>query len=165
VTSLIVNVFCFILINSKKIMRLPANNETEKRLQREIYNGCNLFLQKYKLTLSLLPKVSRSSSIQSTTVSVKSPNPEQTDTAMDKANSLPPIESPKQDVASPSTDEIDAQGLRETLAVLRDQKDRVEAYMREAIERRKFEDVQSLKLSLDDLETEINNIRNQLRDG
>ncbi|RKP05799.1 hypothetical protein THASP1DRAFT_32366 [Thamnocephalis sphaerospora] len=146
---------------SKKILRLPTANDTEQRLQQAIYHTCNMFLQQYKLTLSLLPKMARSTPTQSPSVSASSPASFSASTSAHGEQAHPPTHPPP----SHSAADIRATELRETLSVLRDQRERVEAYMREASERRKFEDVQTLKLSLDDLETEIERIRSELRDG
>jgi hypothetical protein len=62
------------------------------------------------------------------------------------------------------TDKPTASMLRETLSVLREQRERVAAYLLEANEHRKFEDVSTLQTSLDELEMEITRIHNQLRD-
>ncbi|RKP22851.1 FYVE zinc finger-domain-containing protein [Syncephalis pseudoplumigaleata] len=158
---------------SKQIGRLPAHSDTDARLHAAIGRACQLFLQQNMLTLSLLPKLLRSASTVSSasTVTPPPPPPSSTPSADSHASGQhaqppppPPTPSVNAPAPSPMADKPTAAMLRETLAVLREQRERVAAYLLEANEHRKFEDVSTLQTSLDELEAEITRIHNELRD-
>ncbi|KAI8051118.1 hypothetical protein BDF22DRAFT_89627 [Syncephalis plumigaleata] len=176
---------------SKQIGRLPTVSETDTRLHAAIGRASQLSLQQNMLTLSLLPKLLRSSSnASSSQQSVTAPTSSTSTvtrmtyaaTSSSSSSSLSSSQigdtsHGKQDKgvksvtlssdtpASPvMPDKPTASMLRETLSVLREQRERVAAYLLEANEHRKFEDVSTLQTSLDELEMEITRIHNQLRD-
>ncbi|KAI9593321.1 FYVE zinc finger-domain-containing protein [Syncephalis fuscata] len=170
---------------SKQIARLPTNTETEMRLQAAIGRACQLFLQQNMLSLSLLPKLLRpASTVSLSSLSSQTPDiatkvsPSTSIASSSKAATAdeslrtshgekgPAKSSPPNSTPSPTGtfDKPTAVTLRETLHVLREQRERVAAYLLEANEHRKFEDVSTLQTSLDELELEITRIHNQLRD-
>lgn len=135
-------------------MKLPVMTETEKRLRDAVYRACHLFLQRHMLTLSFLPKVFGTGNATATPQTIEIPKPPPSPTST--------IDSQLSDT---STVEVkrSAHELRAMLTVLREQREQVAGFLLEANERRRFEDVHTLQLSMDELDVEIARIRGELR--
>ncbi|KAG0082095.1 carboxypeptidase Y-deficient [Linnemannia elongata] len=131
---------------SKKIAKLPTHSQHQKQLNTNLYWWATQYLQTNMFPLSVIPKVFGKS---------KPPG-----------NSSPSSSSPAPSISSPQPDSMDNEAEIESLAqlaVMEDQKRLVESYIEEASRKRKFDDVKSLKMSLEELENEIAAIRSGQR--
>ncbi|KAG0203034.1 carboxypeptidase Y-deficient [Mortierella sp. GBA30] len=128
---------------SKKIAKLPAHTQHQKQLYTNLYWWATQYLQTNMFPLSVIPKVFGK------------------DTKPKGSGSL--SSSPSASVSSPRPDsaqenEASIESLAQ-LAVLEEQRRLVESYIEEASRKRRFDDVKSLTMSLEELENEIACIR------
>ncbi|KAG0317854.1 carboxypeptidase Y-deficient [Linnemannia gamsii] len=130
---------------SKKIAKLPTHSQHQKQLNTNLYWWATQYLQTNMFPLSVIPKVFGKSKPPGTSSPTSS-------------SPAPSISSPQPD----AMDEADIESLAQ-LAIMEDQKRLVESYIEEASRKRKFDDVKSLKLSLEELENEIAAIRSAQR--
>ncbi|KAK3812787.1 MAG: FYVE zinc finger-domain-containing protein [Linnemannia gamsii] len=131
---------------SKKIAKLPTHSQHQKQLNTNLYWWATQYLQTNMFPLSVIPKVFGKSKPPGT--------------------SSPSSSSPAPSISSPLPDAMDNETEIETLAqlaVMEDQRRLVESYIEEASRKRKFDDVKSLKMSLEELENEIAAIRSGRR--
>jgi hypothetical protein len=110
---------------AKSIKKLPAQTACMKRLQANICNAANMYLQQNMLPLQMLPRILKSSNSQ------KNKAPE---------NKM----------------------LASQLETYIEQYNLVEGFIRDAKADRKYDDVKTLKSSLEELHGEIKRIRVQL---
>ncbi|KAI8877053.1 hypothetical protein K501DRAFT_337674 [Backusella circina FSU 941] len=110
---------------AKSIKKLPAQTACMKRLQANICNAANMYLQQNMLPLQMLPRI------------LKSSNTEKNKTPENKM-------------------------LASQLETYIEQYNLVEGFIRNAKADRKYDDVKTLKASLEELHTEIKRIRVQL---
>ncbi|KAF9127237.1 carboxypeptidase Y-deficient [Mortierella sp. 14UC] len=131
---------------SKKIAKLPTHSQHQKQLNTNLYWWATQYLQTNMFPLSVIPKVFGKNRPPGT------PSPSSS--------------SPAPSISSPQPDAMDNEAEIETLAqlaVMEDQRRLVESYIEEASRKRKFDDVKSLKMSLEELENEIAAIRSGQR--
>ncbi|KAF9102023.1 carboxypeptidase Y-deficient [Mortierella sp. GBA35] len=129
---------------SKKIAKMPTHSQHQKQLHTNLYWWATQYLQTNMFPLSVIPKVFGGG---------KSKPP---------GTSSPSSSSPAPSISSPQPDAMDNEAEIESLAqlaVMEDQRRLVESYIEEASRKRKFDDVKSLKISLEELENEIAAIR------
>ncbi|KAF9189175.1 carboxypeptidase Y-deficient [Haplosporangium sp. Z 767] len=133
---------------SKKIAKLPAHTQHQKQLHTNLYWWATQYLQTNMFPLSVIPKVFSKDSKQQGGPSSTSSSP------------LPTVSSP----GSESTQENEAaiESLAH-LAVMEEQRRLVESYIEDATRKRRFDDVKSLKVSLEELENEMAAIRSGQR--
>eukprot|EP00158_Paraphelidium_tribonemae_P006981 Partr_v1_DN28059_c1_g2_i1_m57050 putative Zinc finger, FYVE domain containing 20 len=110
---------------SKRIFGLPSSNSEQTRLQRNIFNAANMFLQTNMLTLQMLPKFKQG--VNDITDAGESQQLEP---------ALPPERS-------------------HHIAILEEQKVQLKTFMDNALKKRLFDDVRALQRSLDDIEAEL----------
>lgn len=132
---------------SRKVLSIKVHTEEEQRLQHQIHTVAAQYLQDHMLPLKALPKVLKHTKPSSSLTEVV--------TATDVNNTpstptLPPL----------SSDEI--QSLREQVIVLEEQKFLVTGMIAEASSRRKFDEVEPLQQSINDLDKELDSIRSKL---
>lgn len=121
---------------SKKIAKLPAHTQHQKQLYNNLYWWATQYLQTNMFPLSVIPKV----------FGTVEKDPKRQDTS----SPGPSISSLDNDISP----EAQAQ-----MAVMEEQRRIVESYIEEATRKRKFDDVKSLKMSLQELDNEIAAIR------
>ncbi|KAF9921855.1 carboxypeptidase Y-deficient [Linnemannia zychae] len=131
---------------SKKIARLPTHSQHQKQLNTNLYWWATQYLQTNMFPLSVIPKVFGK-------------NKPQGSSSSGSASPVPSTSSPQPDATD---NEAEIETLAQ-LAVMEDQRRLVESYIEEANRKRKFDDVKSLKISLDELENEIAAIRSGQR--
>ncbi|RUP52154.1 hypothetical protein BC936DRAFT_139480 [Jimgerdemannia flammicorona] len=123
---------------SKRIFSLPTRSASLKRLHTNIHIAATHYLQKHMFPLQMLPKILkplRSTLAEPVNGTGKSKNMGQK-----------------------------AAELQEVIKVLEEQCASVESYVAEAQKKRKFDDVKTLKASLDDLKEEIGRLKAEIRE-
>ncbi|KAH8554952.1 FYVE zinc finger-domain-containing protein [Umbelopsis sp. PMI_123] len=124
---------------SKRINMLPAHSSSMRRLQANIHIAANHYLQRNMFPLQMLPRIL---------------NPDSKSKKGSKANGRTRTPSPH---AQAEIDDLNAQ-----LAAFEEQKSLVAGFVKEAQRQRKFDDVRTLKVSLSELEGEIDRLRTEL---
>ncbi|KAF9109879.1 carboxypeptidase Y-deficient [Mortierella sp. AM989] len=137
---------------SKKIVKLPAHSQHQKQLHTNLYWWATQYLQTNMFPLSVIPKVFGSGGKEPRQLGTSSP-------AL-SSSPAPSISSPMPESIQDNEAEIESLAQ---LAVMEEQRRLVESYIEEASRKRKFDDVKSLKMSLEDLESEIAAIRSGQR--
>ncbi|KAF1804283.1 hypothetical protein FB192DRAFT_1279461 [Mucor lusitanicus] len=120
---------------AKSIKTLPVRSACMKRLQANICNAANIYLQQNMLPLQMLPRILKSENANSKKKSVAN-----------KGNNN-----------TPERIELQAQ-----LSTYLEQYSLVEGFIKEANANRKYDDVKTLKYSLDELHAEIVRLRKLL---
>ncbi|KAI8601976.1 FYVE zinc finger-domain-containing protein [Dissophora ornata] len=138
---------------SKKIVKLPARSQHQKQLHTNLYWWATQYLQTNMFPLSVIPKVFGNGNKEPKQIGNSSPL---------SSSPAPSISSPMPDSAQDNEAEIE---ILAQLAVMEEQRRLVESYIEEATRKRKFDDVKSLKMSLEELENEIAAIRSGQRRG
>ena len=118
---------------SKRIFSLPARSASLKRLHTNIHIAATHYLQKHMFPLQRLPKILKP-----------------------LRNSL------SETVNGDGKKSKRATELQEQIKVLEEQSAQVEKFVADAQGKRKFDDVKTLKVSLDDLRGEIDKLRMEL---
>ncbi|KAF9356287.1 carboxypeptidase Y-deficient [Mortierella sp. AD094] len=137
---------------SKKIVKLPAHTQHQKQLHNNLYWWATQYLQTNMFPLSVIPKVFGNGGKEPKQLGASSP-------AL-SSSPAPSISLPMSDSAQDNEAEIESLAQ---LAVMEEQRRLVESYIEEASRKRKFDDVKSLKMSLEELESEIAAIRSGQR--
>ncbi|KAF9996524.1 carboxypeptidase Y-deficient [Entomortierella chlamydospora] len=137
---------------SKKIVKLPAHTQHQKQLHNNLYWWATQYLQTNMFPLSVIPKVFGHGGKEPKQLGTSSP-------AL-SSSPAPSISLPSSDSAQDNEAEIESLAQ---LAVMEEQRRLVESYIEEATRKRKFDDVKSLKMSLEELENEIAAIRSGQR--
>ncbi|KAG0229618.1 carboxypeptidase Y-deficient [Actinomortierella wolfii] len=142
---------------SKKIHALPAHSVQQKQLQNNLHWWATQYLQTNMFPLSVIPKVFQnqgdgpgSSYGTGGSNGGNDGGSGKNNAKHDKDSSslLPPSTS------KPQQDEKISEAMA-LIAVLEEQRSQVESFIEDASRRRRFDDVTSLKQSLDELEAEI----------
>ena len=150
-------------IAARRIRDLPTTSETQKKLQKAIYQQATSFLHLYMLPLKALPKVLKHASphgIMSNGHLTGSAHPTHA-LAPIKYNDIDNVSQISSSSAISALEE-EEKSLRERLIVLEEQKFFVDEMMRDANKRRKFDEVSSLTQNVQDLSKEIDQIQGQL---
>ncbi|KAF9381936.1 carboxypeptidase Y-deficient [Mortierella sp. AD011] len=137
---------------SKKIVKLPAHTQHQKKLHNNLYWWATQYLQTNMFPLSVIPKVFGHGGKEPKQLGTSSP-------AL-SSSPAPSISLPSSDSVQDNEAEIESLAQ---LAVMEEQRRLVESYIEEATRKRKFDDVKSLKMSLEELESEIAAIRSGQR--
>ena len=142
---------------SVRIRDLPTQSSTQKRLQQAIFRQANNFLDTHMLTLKKIPK-----NLKHATPNGKgSSRPGNSALASIRYNDIEAgsVVSSSSAVSALETEEKE---LRERLIILEEQKFMVSEMVADATKHRRFDEVSSLAQNLEDLNTEIDQINNQL---
>ncbi|KAF9982989.1 carboxypeptidase Y-deficient [Mortierella antarctica] len=132
---------------SKKIAKLPAHSQHQKQLHTNLYWWATQYLQTNMFPLSVIPKVFGKDT--------KTQGPGSLSSSPSLSSSSPRLDSAQENEAA-------IESLAQ-LAVLEEQRRLVESYIEEASRKRKFDDVKSLTMSLEELESEIAAVRSGQR--
>lgn len=116
---------------AKSIKTLPVRSACMKRLQANICNAANIYLQQNMLPLQMLPRILKSESVNKKNAAGK-----------------------KTKTSAKETTELESQ-----LQLYLEQYGLVEGFIRDANNDRKYDDVKTLKISLDELHAEITRIK------
>ncbi|KFX91189.1 hypothetical protein V490_06032, partial [Pseudogymnoascus sp. VKM F-3557] len=146
---------------AKRIRDLPTSNETEAKLQKAIYQQASNFLHLHMLPLKSLPKMLKHASPHGSGNPRPARNGGGGAVAAIKYND---IDSASQMSSSSSVLAMEAEEkeLRERLIVLEEQKFMVSEMIADANKRRKFDEVSSLSMNMEDLSKEIDQITSMI---
>ncbi|KAJ5111521.1 hypothetical protein N7532_002056 [Penicillium argentinense] len=166
---------------ARRIRDLPTNSPTQQRLQKAIYQQASNFLHLHMLPLKSLPKVLKHASpagdrIPSRTSSPSTPvngspapgaRPQDSALASIKYNDRAGANGSSSSLASDTSSAVSAleaeeKALRERLIVLEEQKFFVSEMIADANRRRKFDEVSSLAVNVEDLSREIDRVNGML---
>lgn len=161
---------------ARRIRDMPTESPTRQRLQKAIYQKASNFLHLHMLPLKSLPKIlkhasptgdqvpSRSTSSPSTPVN-GSPRPRESALASIKYGGVAASgsnSSLSETSSAVSALEAEEKSLRERLIVLEEQKFFVSEMIADANRRRKFDEVSSLAVNVEDLSREIDRVNGML---
>lgn len=169
---------------ARRIRDLPTQSASQARLQKAIYQQASNFLHLHMLPLKSLPKILKHAASKRLIPSGRVPNEGDIQTASHTNGSVTAAavasgHPPASDVASNATNgsnvsissdnssvvsalEAEEKSLRERLVVLEEQKFFVSEMIVDANRRRKFDEVSSLALNVEDLSNEIDRIKDTL---
>lgn len=162
-------------IAARRVRDMPTDSPTQQRLQKAIYQQASNFLHLHMLPLKSLPKIlkhaapngqlSNGASSPSTFTSNspgRATRPRESALASINYNSIAGngnASSPSSETSSAiSALEAEEKNLRERLIVLEEQKFFVSEMIADANRRRKFDEVSSLAMNIEDLNREIDRI-------
>ncbi|KAJ5120184.1 hypothetical protein N7448_010853 [Penicillium atrosanguineum] len=166
-------------VAARRIRDLPTQSPTQQRLQKAIYQQASNFLHLHMLPLKSLPKVlkhaspaadripSRTSSPAIPVNGSPAPRPQESALASIKYNNRVAASGSTSSLASESSSAVSAleaeeKSLRERLIVLEEQKFFVSEMIADANRRRKFDEVSSLAVNVEDLSREIDKVNGML---
>lgn len=166
-------------VAARRIRDLPTESPTQQRLQKAIYQQASNFLHLHMLPLKSLPKVlkhaspaadrihSRTSSPATPLSGSPAPRPQESALASIKYNNRVAASGSNSSLASESSSAVSAleaeeKSLRERLIVLEEQKFFVSEMIADANRRRKFDEVSSLAVNVEDLSREIDKVNGML---
>ncbi|KAJ6082915.1 hypothetical protein N7467_007050 [Penicillium canescens] len=166
-------------VAARRIRDMPTNSPTQQRLQKAIYQQASNFLHLHMLPLKTLPKILKhatpaSDRIPSRTSSPSTPvnsstsniRPSESALASIRYNSIAASGS-NSSLASETSSAVSAleaeeKSLRDRLIVLEEQKFFVSEMIADANRRRKFDEVSSLAVNVEDLSREIDRVNGML---
>ncbi|CAG8522589.1 16423_t:CDS:10 [Funneliformis mosseae] len=141
---------------SKKINSLLTYSESEKRLQSNIHLAANQYLQQSMLPLSVLPRIFKKDQNQQTK---DQQIDDDDDVVLAFANGRP------RSLSMSSTKSVkEEKQLRQQLEAFLEQEKNLEVFIQEATRKRKFDDLKTLKISLDEIRMEITKKKSELGD-
>ncbi|GAB1202031.1 hypothetical protein APSETT445_000638 [Aspergillus pseudonomiae] len=165
-------------VAARRIRDLPTESSAQQRLQKAVYQQASNFLHLHMLPLKSLPKVLKHSTpngrLPSSPTSSPSPNNGSTSGHRRQGSALSIIKyssvaasGSNSSLASDTSSAISAleaeeKSLRERLIVLEEQKFFVSEMIADANRRRKFDDVSSLAMNVEDLTREIDRVNGML---
>lgn len=168
-------------VAARRIRDLPTNSPTQQRLQKAIYQQASNFLHLHMLPLKSLPKVlkhtslggdrnpSRTSSPNTPVIGSPAPGarPQDSAPASIKYNNRVAATGSTSSLASDTSSAVSAleaeeKSLRDRLIVLEEQKFFVSEMIADANRRRKFDEVSSLAVNVEDLSREIDRVNGML---
>lgn len=168
-------------VAARRIRDLPTTSPTQLRLQKAIHQQASNFLHLHMLPLKSLPKVLKHASTGSgrmpspattpntPTNGSPAPNPRPQDSALAsiKYNNRVAASGSTSSLASDTSSAVSAleaeeKSLRDRLIVLEEQKFFVSEMIADANRRRKFDEVSSLAVNVEDLSREIDRVNGML---
>ncbi|KAJ5730504.1 uncharacterized protein N7483_005012 [Penicillium malachiteum] len=167
-------------VAARRIRDLPTKSPSQQRLQKAIYQQASNFLHLHMLPLKSLPKVLKHASpsgdrIPSRTSSPSTPadgspaptKPQDSALSSIKYNNRVAASGSNASLASDASSAVSAleaeeKSLRERLIVLEEQKFFVSEMIADANRRRKFDEVSSLAVNVEDLSREIDRVNGML---
>ena len=147
-------------VAARRIRDLPTDSETQKKLQKAVYNQATSFLHLHMLPLKSLPKVLKHASPDGGL----SRAPHSRNNSSLAAIKLNDIENASQISSSTAISALEEEekSLRDRLIVLEEQKFFVSEMVTDANKRRKFDEASALSQNLQDLTREIDHVQNQI---
>lgn len=145
---------------ARRVRDLPTESNTQKRLQKAVYQQAYNFLSLHMLPLKSLPKILKHASPNGSSAR---PNGRPNGAlAAIKYNDLADNGSVATSSSAVSGMEAEEKELRNRLIVLEEQKFFVSEMISDANRRRKFDEVSALAQNVEDLSKEIDQINGQL---
>ena len=157
-------------VAARRIRDLPTTSDTQKRLQKSIYQKATTFLHLHMLPLKSLPKILKHASPHGL-APAHSPRPSGTFSPSPlSTGSVATVqrETANGGAASPASSsvvsalEAEERGLRESLVVLEEQNFLLGEMVADANRRRKFDEVAALAQNRHDLAAAIDRIHGQI---
>ena len=150
-------------VAARRIRDLPTKLDTQKRLQKAIYQQATSFLHLHMLPLKTLPKVLKHATPNGALSNGHLTSNARSHSAL-AAIRYNDTETTSQASSSSAISALEAEekALRERLIVLEEQKFFVGEMVADASKRRKFDEVSSLTQNVEDLDKEINQVQGQL---
>lgn len=147
----------------RRIRDLPSTSDTQKKLQKAIYQQATNFLHLHMLPLKTLPKVLKHATPHGAiTNGHPAPNGRSNGAlAAVKYNDID-VSSQASSSSAISAMEAEEKSLRDRLIVLEEQKFFVGEMIADANKRRKFDEVSALSQNVQDLGREIDGIQGQI---
>ena len=147
-------------VAARRIRDLPTDSETQKKLQKAVYNQATGFLHLHMLPLKSLPKVLKHASPNGG----PSRAPHSRNNSSLAAIKLNDAENASQISSSTAISALEEEekSLRDRLIVLEEQKFFVSEMVANANKRRKFDEASALSQNLQDLSREIDQVQNQI---
>ncbi|KAJ5347348.1 uncharacterized protein N7506_000601 [Penicillium brevicompactum] len=166
-------------VAARRIRDMPTESPTQQRLQKAIYQQASNFLHLHMLPLKTLPKVLKHStpaseripsrantpntSTNGSTSTLRSPEPALSSIKYNSIAASGSNTSLASDTSSAvSALEAEEKSLRDRLIVLEEQKFFVSEMIADANRRRKFDEVSSLAMNVEDLSREIDRVSGML---
>lgn len=150
-------------IAARRIRDLPSTSETQKKLQKAIYQQATGFLHLHMLPLKTLPKVLKHASPHGAHLNGHLTPNGRPNSALASIK-FKDIDSASQVSSSSAISALEEEekSLRDRLIVLEEQKFFVSEMVADANKRRKFDEVSSLTQNVQDLSREIDQVQGQL---
>ncbi|KAJ5511517.1 Zinc finger FYVE/PHD-type [Penicillium expansum] len=156
-------------VAARRIRDMPTQSPTQQKLQKAIYQQASNFLHLHMLPLKSLPKILKhatpaSERIPSRTSSPRTSSPKYSSQWLhDSVAASGSNSSLASDTSSAvSALEAEEKSLRDRLIVLEEQKFFVSEMIADANRRRKFDEVSSLAMNVEDLSREIDRVNGML---
>ena len=147
---------------ARRLRDLPTESPTQKQLQKAVFQQASSFLHIHMLPLKSLPRVLKHAKPHGTAPPAKSPDSKPNGAlASIKFNDVE-VASQTSSSSAVSALEAEEKSLREKLIVLEEQSFLLKEQIADASKRRKFDEVSSLKQSVEDLGREIDQVQGQL---
>lgn len=166
-------------IAARRIRDMPTQSPTQKKLQNAIYQQASNFLHLHMLPLKSLPKILKHTTPMSDRIPTRTSSP-----IISASTAAPGIRPPESALSSIKYNSVAASGsntslasdtssavsaleaeeksLRDRLIVLEEQKFFVSEMIADANRRRKFDEVSSLAMNVEDLSREIDRVNGML---
>lgn len=150
-------------VAARRIRDLPSTSDTQKKLQKAIYQQATSFLHLHMLPLKTLPKVLKHASPHGA-IPNGHPAPNSRSNGALAAIKYNDIDAFSQASSGSAISAMEAEekSLRDRLIVLEEQKFFVGEMIADANKRRKFDEVSALSQNVQDLGREIDQIQGQI---
>ena len=152
-------------VAARRIRDLPTQSETQRRLQKAIYQKATAFLHLHMLPLQAMPKLKHASPYGHAQRPSSTLGPRPTNGNLAAIRRQADADASSQaSVSSSAVSALEAEerALRERLIVLEEQRFFVSEMVADANRRRRFDEVGALAQNLKDLSTEINTLIGQI---
>ncbi|KAM3081199.1 carboxypeptidase Y-deficient [Clarireedia jacksonii] len=146
---------------AKRIRDLPTDSPTQQKLQKAIYQQSSNFLHLHMLPLKSLPKVLKHA-MPTASSSHSSLLPQNGRSALSSIKFNDSATETSSQISDISIMEQEEKELRERLIVLEEQRFFVEGMVRDAGKRRKFDEVEALKVNLEEVRVEIDRVNGMI---
>lgn len=151
---------------AKRIRDLPTKSSAQQKLQRNIYAQASNFLHIHMLPLKSLPKLLKHASPHGQTPhppsNLRNGSSTSALASIKFSNTLAETSSRASSSSAVSAMEAEEKELRERLIVLEEQRFFVSEMVADANRRRKFDEVASLSVNVEDLTREIDQVQGML---
>ncbi|CAZ86002.1 unnamed protein product [Tuber melanosporum] len=147
---------------AKRILNLPTASQTQRRLQKTVYQAATQFLHLNMLPLKALPKLlnmNRPASARIQTISSTNGNNKPSSS---RALTMVTTEEGEDGTEVDSSAALKEKELKEGLMVLEEQRFMVQEMLTEASKRRRFDEVSALAASLEELDREVEKMNGEI---
>lgn len=159
-------------IAARRLRDMKTTNQTQLRLQKNVYAAANTFLHTHMLPLKSLPRILKSHSLSTNnhrrllavtdrhnSTGSMALSPLRNGESADHASETASLGGASETSTAVSALETEEKELRERLVVLEEQRFMVNEMVTNARKARRFEEVSALNKNVEELDREINNLR------